>query len=68
MNMNDVVRQAEQVGDDLDGVARVVNIVGFGTAIPGKVDDGAVKSMTSKVLADGNQVTLHATVGRGKWA
>jgi hypothetical protein len=68
MDVNDVVMQPQQEGDDLERVSGIVHVIGVGTTVPRQVDHRAENSLALKVLADGNQVTFDAAVRRGKWA
>jgi len=68
MDMKDVVLQSEQEGNDLERVLWIVYVIGLGTTVPCQVDHRAENSLTLKILADCNQITLDAAVRRGIWA
>ena len=64
MNVDDVVTQSEQQGDDLYGASWIVHVVGVGAPKSSKIDHPAEDITGSEELADRNQITLNTPVRR----
>ena len=68
MNMDNIVVQSKQKGDELLSASRIVHVVGIGAPKSSEIDDTTEDRTGSEVLADRHQIALNAAVGRGKWS
>ena len=64
MKMQNVVRQATQKANHLQSAVRIINIIAFGFAMAGDVDDKAADLILAQKRADCDQITLYAAMRR----